>query len=184
MSPAAVSAATRLVRAAWPQRLGTPPKKLLSGVPAHVDGRCWGSPEAAGAARINRRPDVATTPKASENWKPDLGAARHPDPARPVLPVGWTRPAAAAGATSPVSTPSATSTPSWAPGTVHVVRAHQKIIEKEFALSGSEQNPDLTGKSGARGAEAALRVRRPVEAFKQHGVDFVLSGNWAPWSRA
>jgi predicted oxidoreductase len=54
----------------------------------------------------------------------------------------------------------------------------QKIIEKEFALSGSEQNPDLTGKdlrvllqrlrSGAPG---------PVEAFKQHGEDFVVAGS-------
>src|SRR5699024_8431336 len=52
----------------------------------------------------------------------------------------------------------------------------QKIIEKEFALSGSEQNPDLTGRdlkllaqrlgSGAPG---------PVEAFKQHGEDFIVA---------
>ena len=56
----------------------------------------------------------------------------------------------------------------------------QKIIEKEFALSGSEQNPDLTGKdiplllnrvrSGAPG---------PVEAFKQHGADFVVADTLA-----
>jgi len=52
----------------------------------------------------------------------------------------------------------------------------QKIIEKEFALSGSEQNPDLTGKS------IRLLLKRvgkgapgPVEAFKQQGVDFVVA---------
>ncbi|WP_309068706.1 FAD-binding protein, partial [Microbacterium sp.] len=28
-----------LVRAAWPERLGTPPRSMVSGVPAHVDGR-------------------------------------------------------------------------------------------------------------------------------------------------
>jgi predicted oxidoreductase len=52
----------------------------------------------------------------------------------------------------------------------------QKIIEKEFALSGSEQNPDLTGKdlrllaqrigSGATG---------PDEAFKEKGEDFIVA---------
>jgi predicted oxidoreductase len=52
----------------------------------------------------------------------------------------------------------------------------QKIIEKEFALSGSEQNPDLTGK------DVKLLLSRikpgapgPVEAFKQHGEDFVVA---------
>jgi len=54
----------------------------------------------------------------------------------------------------------------------------QKIIEKEFALSGSEQNPDITGKDW----RAFLRERLlskgapgPVEAFKQHGADFVIA---------
>ncbi len=52
----------------------------------------------------------------------------------------------------------------------------QKIIEKEFALSGSEQNPDLTGKD----IKLTLsRVKKgappPVEAFKQHGEDFVVA---------
>ena len=54
----------------------------------------------------------------------------------------------------------------------------QKVIEKEFALSGSEQNPDLTGK------DIKLLLKRvrpgapgPVEAFKQHGEDFVVADN-------
>ena len=52
----------------------------------------------------------------------------------------------------------------------------QKVIEKEFALSGSEQNPDLTGKD----IKLLLsRVRAgapgPVEAFKRHGEDFVVA---------
>ena len=55
----------------------------------------------------------------------------------------------------------------------------QKIIKKEFALSGSEQNPDFTSKSW----RAVLKSRRgagappPVEAFKQHGEDFVVRDN-------
>jgi predicted oxidoreductase len=52
----------------------------------------------------------------------------------------------------------------------------QKIIEKEFALSGSEQNPDLTNKSIR---QVLGRVRPgatpPVEAFKRHGEDFVVA---------
>ena len=52
----------------------------------------------------------------------------------------------------------------------------QKIIEREFALSGSEQNPDLTSKSTRQ--LLASRVGKgappPVEAFKRHGVDFIV----------
>jgi hypothetical protein len=52
----------------------------------------------------------------------------------------------------------------------------QKIIEKEFALSGSEQNPDLTGKS-IRQVLGRIRpgAPAPVEAFKRHGEDFVVA---------
>ena len=54
--------------------------------------------------------------------------------------------------------------------------ATQKIVEKEFALSGSEQNPDLTGK------DVKLLLNRvkagvsgPVQAFLDRGVDFVVA---------
>ena len=52
----------------------------------------------------------------------------------------------------------------------------QKIVEKEFALSGSEQNPDITSKSlrAVLKARVAKGAPAPVEAFKQHGVDFVV----------
>jgi predicted oxidoreductase len=52
----------------------------------------------------------------------------------------------------------------------------QKIIEKEFALSGSEQNPDTTSKS----KRAVLKERigsgppSPVQAFMDHGEDFIV----------
>jgi predicted oxidoreductase len=53
----------------------------------------------------------------------------------------------------------------------------QKIIEKEFALSGSEQNPDLTGKSIAELLRQRLGrgATGPVEAFKARGADFVVA---------
>jgi predicted oxidoreductase len=50
----------------------------------------------------------------------------------------------------------------------------QKIIEKEFTLSGSEQNPDLTGKSWRDVvARARAGVPAPVQAFLDKGEDFV-----------
>jgi len=52
----------------------------------------------------------------------------------------------------------------------------QSIIRKEFALSGSEQNPDLTGRNWALTARRAVGrlAPGPVEAFKAHGEDFVV----------
>ena len=58
----------------------------------------------------------------------------------------------------------------------------QKIIEKEFALSGSEQNPDITGrdmKRGAARAASAPGAPPPVQAFKEHGADFVVERDLA-----
>jgi predicted oxidoreductase len=52
----------------------------------------------------------------------------------------------------------------------------RKIIEKEFALSGSEQNPDTTSKSW----RAVLKDRMgsgppgPVQAFMDNGEDFIV----------
>src|SRR6476620_441257 len=52
----------------------------------------------------------------------------------------------------------------------------QRIIEKEFALSGSEQNPDLTGKDVRQVLGRARKgAPAPVEAFKRHGEDFVVA---------
>ncbi len=55
----------------------------------------------------------------------------------------------------------------------------QSIIKKEFALSGSEQNPDLTGKSWRMTVRRATNkgAPAPVEAFKQHGADFIVRDN-------
>jgi predicted oxidoreductase len=52
----------------------------------------------------------------------------------------------------------------------------QKIIEKEFTLSGSEQNPDLTGKDVRLLAKSRLGkgAAGPVQAFMDKGADFVV----------
>jgi predicted oxidoreductase len=57
----------------------------------------------------------------------------------------------------------------------------QSIIKKEFALSGSEQNPDLTSKSWRMTAQRATSkgAPAPVEAFKNQGADFIVRDNLA-----
>lgn len=165
-----------LIRRAWPARLGSPPKRMVAGVPAHVDGRMLGIAEEAGANIIN--PDrMWHYVEGLRNWDPiweNHGIRILPGPSSLWLD--------AAGNRLPAP---------YFPGfdTLGTLRhlrhsgydyswflLTQKIIEKEFALSGSEQNPDLTGKD----LKLLLsRVRAgapgPVEAFKRHGEDFVVA---------
>jgi uncharacterized protein len=164
-----------LVRAAWPERLGTPPRKLLSGVPAHVDGLMLGVAGAAGAGLINGDRMWHYT-EGIENWNPIW--ARHGIRILPGPSSLWLD---ATGKRLPVPYfPGfdTLGTLEHIMGTGHEYTwfvLTQKIIEKEFALSGSEQNPDLTGKSVRDVLKRALPgAPGPVEAFKQHGVDFVV----------
>jgi len=165
-----------LVRQNWPGRLGKPPKRLISGVPAHVDGRMLGIAEAAGANLINRDRMWHYT-EGIENWDPiwphhgirilpgpsslwlDATGKRLPAPLFPGFDT--------LGTLEHIMTTGHEYT--WFVLT-------QKILEKEFALSGSEQNPDLTGK------DVKLLLKRvlpgapaPVEAFKRHGADFAVA---------
>jgi predicted oxidoreductase len=51
----------------------------------------------------------------------------------------------------------------------------RRIIAKEFALSGSEQNPDLTGTSWGGVLTRAIRgVPAPLRAFMEKGEDFIV----------
>lgn len=169
-----------LVRKQWPDRLGTPPAKLLSGVPAHVDGLMLGITEAAGAHHINRDRMWHYT-EGIENWNPIW--AKHGIRILPGPSSLWLD---ARGRRLPVPLFPGFDTL----GTLeHIMRTgydhtwfvlDQRIIGKEFALSGSEQNPDLTGKS-IRDVIGRARadVPGPVKAFMDHGVDFVV-GNDLP----
>ncbi|MCO1579769.1 FAD-binding dehydrogenase [Crossiella sp. SN42] len=164
-----------LVRRNWPARMGTPPAKLLSGVPAHVDGRMLGITEAAGARIIN--PDrMWHYTEGIQNWDPIW--ARHGIRILPGPSSLWLD---ARGQRLPVPLFPGFDTL----GTLeHIMRSGhehtwfiltQKIIEKEFALSGSEQNPDLTGKSVRQViGRARAGAPGPVEAFKRNGVDFIV----------
>ena len=170
-----------LVRQNWPKRLGTPPKFMISGVPEHVDGRMIGITEAAGARLINRdrmwhyvegirnwspiwpRHGIRILPGPSSMWF-DATGKRLPAPLFPgsdtlgqldyIMSTGHDY--------------------SWFILT-------QSIIKKEFALSGSEQNPDLTGKSWRMTIKRATNkgAPAPVEAFKQKGADFIVRDNLA-----
>jgi len=165
-----------LVRRYWPSRMGEPPKHMLCGVPAHVDGRMLDIGAAAGANLINRD-RMWHYVEGIENWNPiwPMHAIR-------ILPGPSSLWFDATGQRLPG--------PLWPGfdtlGTLEHLRRtgydyswfilDQQIIRREFALSGSEQNPDLTGKSWRMVAKRAIGkgAPAPVEAFKQHGRDFIV----------
>ncbi|MFJ6213455.1 FAD-binding dehydrogenase [Streptomyces sp. NPDC092296] len=169
-----------LVRANWPQRLGTPPARLLSGVPAHVDGLMLGIAERAGARHINRDRMWHYT-EGIENWDPIW--SRHGIRILPGPSSLWLD---ARGNRLPVPLFPGFDTLGTLEHIMSTGYDHtwfvltQKIIEKEFALSGSEQNPDLTGRSIRAVLGRALPgATGPVAAFKQHGADFVVADDLA-----
>ncbi|MFF1744172.1 FAD-binding dehydrogenase [Streptomyces mirabilis] len=164
-----------LVRANWPERLGTPPAKMVAGVPAHVDGKMLAIAEETGAHLINRDRMWHYT-EGIQNWNPiweNHGIRILPGPSSLWLD--------ARGNRLPVPLFPGFDTL----GTLeHIMKTgyeytwfvlDQKIIGKEFALSGSEQNPDLTGKS-IRDVIGRARadVPGPVKAFMDNGADFVV----------
>jgi uncharacterized protein len=166
-----------LVRKAWPrERLGEPPDFMVSGVPDYVDGQMQGVAEAAGAALINRDRMWHYT-EGLRNWDPIWpahGIRILPGPSSVWFDAKGER--MEAPCFPGFDTLSTLKRILKAGGHSWFVLT-QSIIEKEFALSGSEQNPDLTSAKWSavirerlgKGATAA------VEAFKAHGEDFVVA---------
>ncbi|HEY3717747.1 MAG TPA: FAD-binding dehydrogenase [Jatrophihabitantaceae bacterium] len=163
-----------LVRSQWPARLGTPPSHLVAGVPDFVDGRMIGISQAAGAHVINSD-RMWHYVEGIHNWDPiwtNHGIRILPGPSSLWLD--------ARGKRLPVPLFPGFDTL----GTLeHIMKTGyehtwfvltKKIIGKEFGLSGSEQNPDLTGKS-VRDVIGRARADMPgpVQAFLDKGVDFV-----------
>ncbi len=166
-----------LVREWWPEWLGTAPTTMLSGVPVHVDGRMLGISEDAGATLVNR----------DRMWHYVEGIQNHApvwaDHGIRILPGPSSLWFDATGRRLPVPLFPGFDTL----GTLEHLRSTghdhswfvltQSVIEKEFALSGSEQNPDLTGKSVRELLKQRLGkgATDAVEAFKEKGVDFVVA---------
>lgn len=170
-----------LVRRNWPARLGPAPKTMVAGVPKHVDGRMLAIAEEAGGRIINRDRMWHYT-EGLRNWNPvweNHGIRILPGPSSLWFDATGKRLAAP-----------------FFPGydtlgtLQHILSTgydyswfvlNQSIIRKEFALSGSEQNPDLTGRDWRLTARRAVgrRATGPVEAFKEKGQDFVVARNLA-----
>ena len=164
-----------LVRKNWPARMGRVPEQLLSGVPAHVDGRMLGISEAAGASVIN----------SDRMWHYTEGITNY-DPIWPlhgirILPGPSSLWLDATGKRLPAPLYPGFDTL----GTLeHIARTghdytwfvlNKRIIDKEFGLSGQEQNPDLTGRSVRAVLDRARNGPAPVHAFVDKGVDFVTA---------
>jgi uncharacterized protein len=169
-----------LVRKNWPSRLGEPPKEMVIGVPAHVDGRMLAITEEAGGRVVNRDRMWHYT-EGIKNWNPiwnNHGIRILPGPSSIWLDATGRR----------FQAPNFPGFDTL--GTLEAIKKSgydyswfiltHKIIEKEFALSGSEQNPDLTGKSIRKVIGRALQsVPDPVKAFMEKGEDFIVADTLA-----
>ncbi|MFC7957419.1 FAD-binding dehydrogenase [Rhodococcoides kroppenstedtii] len=165
-----------LVRQNWPARLGAPPASMISGVPEHVDGRMLGVAETAGARLVNRDRMWHYT-EGIRNWNsiwPNHGIRIIPGPSSMWFDARGRRfPAPNFPGFDTLGTLGAIQATGY-PYSWFVLT--QKIVEKEFALSGSEQNPDITGKDWKLVLRRVLPgASAPVEAFKEHGEDFVVA---------
>jgi len=166
------------VKKYWPtERLGPPPARMVCGVPHHVDGLMLDIAEQVGASRINADRMWHYT-EGVNNWDPIWpahGIRILPGPSSLWFDADGNRFAAPCfpGFDTLSSLKAILATGydySWFVLT-------QKIIEKEFALSGSEQNPDFTSRSWIQVLKSRLAsgATEPVEAFKQKGSDFVIA---------
>ncbi|WP_405535939.1 FAD-binding dehydrogenase [Streptomyces sp. NBC_00075] len=164
-----------LVRANWPARMGNAPKSMITGVPAHVDGRMLGITEKAGGRIVN--PDrMWHYTEGIKNYDPiwaNHGIRILPGPSSMWFDATGKR-------------FSAPDMPGY--DTLHTLKSitdtgydyswfvtTQKILAKEFALSGSEQNPDLTNKDIWMLLSRIWQTPEPLERFKKYGEDFIVS---------
>lgn len=172
-----------IVRQYWPARMGTAPQSMITGVPEYVDGRMLDIAAGSGVRLVNRDRMWHYT-EGIQNWDPIW-----PNHAIRILPGPSSMWFDALGRRLPEP---------YLPGydtlgTLRYLRTTpeiagydhswfiltQKIIEREFALSGSEQNPDITNSDRKGFLKERLLSKgapAPVEAFKEHGADFVVAG--------
>jgi predicted oxidoreductase len=164
-----------LVRSHWPARLGAAPAQMLCGVPDHVDGRMLAIAQAAGGTLINgdrmwhyvegvrnwnpiwTAHAIRIIPGPSSLWLDALGR-RLPPPLFPGFDTLGTLAALRASGFDH----------SW-------FILNRRIAAREFALSGSEQNPDITSGSWQQVIRRARAgMPGPVQAFLDRGEDFIV----------
>ena len=169
-----------LVRANWPQRLGPAPQRMITGVPDHVDGRMLAITETAGGTLINRD-RMWHYVEGIKNWAPIWS-----DHAIRILPGPSSLWLDARGRRFPVPLYPGFDTLATLKHIMHSGYDYswfiltRKIIEKEFALSGSEQNPDFTNKSWRQVlSRAGKGIPGPVKAFMDKGEDFIVEHDLA-----
>lgn len=170
-----------LVRKNWPARLGEAPKRMITGVPAHVDGLMQQVTREAGGNTVNDD-RMWHYVEGIHNWDPIW-----PQHAIRIIPGPSSLWFDATGQRLPGPLYPGFDTLSTLDHIMGTGYDHtwfvltEKIIEKEFGLSGSEQNPDVTSKS----IRAVLKDRlaggppTPVQKFKDHGVDFIVERDLA-----
>jgi predicted oxidoreductase len=165
-----------MIRKSWPSRLGEPPKHMLSGVPAHVDGRMLSITNESGGRIVNQDRMWHYT-EGIKNWNPiwnNHGIRILPGPSSIWLDArGQRLPAPNFPGFDTLGTLETIQKTGYSYSWFILT---QKIIEREFALSGSEQNPDLTGKSIRKVLARVLPgATAPVKAFMDKGEDFVVA---------
>ncbi|MDK8790161.1 FAD-binding dehydrogenase [Corynebacterium sp. MSK039] len=166
-----------LVRKRWPtDRWGPAPEDMVTGVPAHVDGRMIGISETAGANLVNTD-RTWHYPEGMHNWNsiwPGHGIRIIPGPSAMWLD--------AAGQRLPSTLiPGGDNLAALS----HIGRTgmgyswfilNKTIAAKEFIFSGSEQNPDLTDKSVKKLlSKLGSGMQVAVQAFMDHGEDWVIA---------
>ncbi|MBG9211568.1 MULTISPECIES: FAD-binding dehydrogenase [Mammaliicoccus] len=179
ISTGGIGANQDMIKKNWPKRLGTPPNYMIQGVPDSTDGKMIELSESLGVNIVNK----------DRMWHYTEGIHNHssiwtkhgiriiPGPSSIWLDAKGNRMSAPdfPGFDTLHSLETITKTGydySW-------FVLSEDMIKKEFALSGSEQNPDITNKDVKLLIKERLKsnVTGPVKAFLEKGDDFVTADN-------
>lgn len=179
ISTGGIGANQDMIKKNWPKRLGTPPNYMIQGVPDSTDGKMIELSESLGVNIVNK----------DRMWHYTEGIHNH----SPIWTEHGIRIIPGPSSIWLDATGNRMSAPDF-PGfdTLHSLETITKtgydyswfvlsedIIKKEFALSGSEQNPDITNKDVKLLIKERLKsnVTGPVKAFLEKGDDFVTADN-------
>ena len=166
-----------LVRHAWPtDQWGPVPNDMVTGVPAHVDGRMIKISETAGANLVNTDRMWAYT-EGMKNWNsiwPGHGIRIIPGPSSL-----WIDATGKRFPSNIIPGGDTIATMKYLGTTGHSYSwfiLNKTIADKEFIFSGSEQNPDLTIKKVKNLLSKVGPGTHPaVKAFMDHGEDWVVA---------